>query len=119
MAQIISFEKMSVKKAIDNRLGFDQLEFEILITVMRYLFAYMEDECDNPFEVIHLNASIKELMSGSQERFAHVYVELMKYWELDGIDWKEIPLDSPFETFQTVEDLCLYMDKKISDKISS
>lgn len=117
MAQIINFEKMSVKKAVNDRLGFDQLEYEILVTVMRYIYAYMEEEVVNPIETIHPKASIAELLGNDRQRFAHVYVDLMKYWELENVEWEEIPMDKEFEVFDTVESLCVYLDKKVTEKV--
>lgn len=116
MAEIINFEKLTIKNIVNKQLGFSQLEFEILLTVIRYLYAYMEKELDDPIDEIHPHASIEELFGGNRERFAHAFVELLKYWELDSITWNEIPLNKGFETFKKVEDLCLFVEEKLMKK---
>lgn len=115
MAQIINFDKLTIKNVVKKQFGVNQLEFEILLTVIRFLYAYMEDEMDDPIEQINPNASIEDLFNGDRERFANSYVELMKYWEITDIGWNEIPLNKEFEMFRKVEDLCLYVERKVME----
>lgn len=113
MAKVINFEKLAIQNIVNKQLGFQQLEFEILLTVIRYVYAFMDKELDDPIEHIHPKCRLDELFEGSRERFAHAFTELMNYWEIDNLSWDEIPIHQEFEKFKTVEDLCLFLESKV------
>lgn len=116
MAQIINFEKLTIQNIVNKQLGFQQLEFEILLTVIRYVYAYMQKELDDPIEYIHPKSRLDELFEGDQTRFAYAFAELIRYWEIEMESIKEISLKKEFEIFETVEDLCLFLEQKITKK---
>lgn len=116
MAKIINFEKLTIQNIVNKQLGFQQLEFEILLTVIRYVYTYMEQQLEDPIEHIHPKCLLEELFEGNAQRFAYAFAELLKYWEISELSWDEIPLNKEFETFRTIEDLCLFLERKISEK---
>lgn len=116
MAKIINFEKLAIQNIVNKQLGFQQLEFEILLTVIRYVYAYMDQELEDPIEHIHPKFRLDELFEGDTQRFAYAFAELLKYWEIKDLSWDEIPLNKEFETFRTIEDLCLFLERKIMEK---
>ena len=113
MAEIINFEKLAIKKLVKNRLAVDEMKMEILITVIRFVYAYVEKELNDPLEAINPQADLYDLYDGDRFRFAHTFVELIKYWEIGEINWQDLPYENEFENFKKVEDLCVFIEEKI------
>lgn len=116
MAQIIDFEKLTIKNMIDKHLGFNQMEFEILITVVKYLYAYMDIDLNDPIDEIHPNAYTSDLFEGDSTQFLQALFSLFKYWDLLEEVKEDFPINNEFEVFSTVEELCLFIEEKIIEK---
>lgn len=116
MVQVYNFEKKMIKNVINKKMGFGRLEYEILLTAMKYIYTYMERELEDPIGEIHPASSTEELFDGNNQRFAYAFIEISKYWEIEFENLSEIPFNREFEAFPTVESLCLFFEDKIMRK---
>ena len=117
MTKIINFEKMRMRNLLKKHTSNNSelLESEILLSVIRFIYNHSE-VVENPFDEIQPNASLHKLLSGNSARFAAVFVDLVKYWEIGPLNKSEIPYDSEFKEFETVEHLCIYVHEKLINK---
>jgi hypothetical protein len=113
MAEIINFEKLTINKMVEKNFAFNQLEFEILLTVIKFIYAYIPAEFDRPMEQIQPTSNIEMLFEGDSIRFLNAFAKLMNYWEITSVVEEELPEGKELNTFETIEDLCVFVEGKV------
>jgi hypothetical protein len=121
MTKIYEFQqyKNYIKNKLNKKMEAEKtLAFEILFSITKYIYLHMEIKPEHMFETITVSASTSELFNDNRGRFATAFVELIEHWNLGPLPEEEIPMDKEFETFPTVEDLCLFVEEKLTKKSS-
>lgn len=113
MAHIIDFQKHLMKKTLKNDVLRDEVEFEIALTVAKYIYAYMQEKFDDPLDVITFNASTSQLFKGERNRFTAALLEIFEYWEIDITEENVELFDNEFELFPTVEEICSFLERRV------
>lgn len=113
MAHIIDFQKHLMKKTIKKEIPKDEVEFEIALTVAKYIYAYMQEKFDDPLDVITFNASTTDLFKGERNRFTAALLEIFEYWEIDITEESVEIFDNEFELFPTVETVCSFVETHV------
>ncbi|QST02321.1 hypothetical protein IMZ31_22995 (plasmid) [Pontibacillus sp. ALD_SL1] len=119
MAEIIQFEKKFINKTIKKHFFGDQLECEILFTVIKYLFLWMPEhkkDTQDRMEALRPEVRIRDLFENDSESFLNAYLNLIEYWELAVDQSNALPVESELDHFETVEDLCLFLEGRILEK---
>lgn len=114
MTQIIDFQKHLLKNSIKKEIPSNEIEFEIALTVAKYIYSYMQERFDDPLDVVTYHASTEELFNGDRNRFTASLLEIFAYWEIDlGEEQLEL-FDNEFELFPSVESVCLFVEKHVA-----
>lgn len=115
--EFITFEEYKLKRFLKlTGMTNQQTEVEILLSVIRFLYAFMENELDDPFGEIHPSKKIDDLFNGNQKRKTFAYKEILHYWEIDSPRTFLYLFNKGIENIYTVSDLFLYVEQQIIDK---
>jgi len=104
-------KKLNKKLATENKLAFD-----ILFSITKFIYLHMEIKPEHMFDSIKVLSSTEELFKKDRARFAAAFVDIVQHWKLGPLPEEEIPMDCEFETFPTVEHLCVFVEEKIAKK---
>ncbi|KHE67555.1 hypothetical protein [Halobacillus sp. BBL2006] len=113
MAKVFDFEYYRMKKLVEKRFRSRGLVFEVYMSTVEFVHYYIEPSYDNPVEHLTTDVSLKHLYDGNRDRFIATFSALVKYWEIEPMPHKELPIDREFEMFPTLGDLCKYIEKRV------
>ena len=113
MTQIIDFQKHLLRNSIKKEIPNDEIEYEIAITVAKYIYNYMQEKFEHPLDVITFHASTSELFKGDRNRFTAALLQILEYWDIDLEDEPIKLFDEEFEVFPTVESVCLFIEEHV------
>jgi len=117
MAKVYNFEQI-VKNKLNKTIKKEhEIDFEILVSIIKFIYIHMENRPNDIFENITPVSMTQELFKGDRNRFAAAFVDMIEYWNLGPLPEEEIPMDEEFERYPTVEDLCMFVDEKINKKM--
>lgn len=113
MAEIYDFNqfKKNMQKKVKKE---ESIEMDILLSVMKEIYMHMVEQPDDIFDAIDIASKTEDLLSHDRSRFAAMFVGLVEYWNIGPLSEEEIPMDEEFERFPTVEDLCVFIDEKLT-----
>lgn len=114
MGKIIDFDRAKTYRQMKETTGEKGVIYEIYLTVVKYVYQYIPMEFDNPVDELNTESKLQDLYEGDQDRFAMTFAELMDYWQLTPLDYQDIPHNQEFEVFETIGDLCLFIEKRIN-----
>jgi len=116
-SKLVTFKEFELKRILKlTGMTNLQTEVEILLSVIRCLYAYMEYEFDDPFGEIHPSREIDDLFNGNQKRKTFAYKEILEYWEIDSPRTSLYLFNKGIENIYTVSDLCIFVEQQITDK---
>ncbi|SDJ76110.1 hypothetical protein [Sediminibacillus albus] len=114
MGDLIDFEQKKTKKKLKEIAHAKGIVYEIYLSVVKYVYKYADSEMTNTSEYLTTEASLAALYKGDRDRFAATLKELANYWELDPPPQKEVPYNREFDAFQTIGDLCEFIEQKVN-----
>jgi len=115
--KFITFEEFKLKRFLKlTGMTNQQTEVEILLSVIRSLYTFMENKLDDPFEEIHPSKKIDDLFNRNQERKTFAYEDILHYWKIDSPRTSLYLFNKGIENIYTVSDLCLFVEHQIIDK---
>ncbi len=111
MGELIDFEKRRAKKELKDSAGNKGVIYEIYLAVVKYVNEHLQEEYEKPIENLNTKTHLRLVYQGDHERFQSALKELLDYWEIPQHYITDIPDGEEFEVFQTVGDLCTFIDK--------
>lgn len=119
MTNVVNFNEYKEKKGVQENVKDMSQVHEIYISVIRYVYCYMQAELESPLEQIHPTHSLKELFDGNKSSLFMTLMELSSFWNVsmdDGIEYSGtngIETDL-FMIYPTVHSLCEKVEEKIN-----
>lgn len=111
MGELINFEKRRARKELKNNVGNKGVIYEIYLTVVKYINEHLQEEYEKPVENLNTKTHLRVVYQGDHERFQLTLKELLDYWDLPLESISHISFGREFEVFETVGDLCTFIDK--------
>ncbi|QHE51933.1 hypothetical protein [Pontibacillus sp. HMF3514] len=111
MGELIDFEKRRAKKELKDSAGNKGIVYEIYLAVVKYVNEHLQEEYEKPIENLNTKTHLRLVYQGDYERFQSTLNELLEYWEIPKSYVTHIPDGEEFEVFETVGDLCTFIDK--------
>ncbi len=111
MGELIDFEKRRARKELKDSVGNKGIIYEIYLAVVKYINEHLQEEYEKPVENLNTKTHLRFVYQGDHERFQSTLKELMDYWDLSHDYIMHIPAGEEFDVFETVGDLCSFIDK--------
>ncbi|MFC0522158.1 hypothetical protein ACFFGV_00960 [Pontibacillus salicampi] len=117
MGEIIDFEIRRARRELKRYTDQKGIAYEIYLSVVRYVNAHLERPFDKPVEQLNTETPIEFIYGGNEERLMETFVELSQYWNLEDAVYDRIHAhhDNIFSVFETIGDLCIYIEKRVNN----
>lgn len=111
MGELIDFEKQRARKELKDHVGNKGIIYEIYLAVVKYVNEHLQEGYENPVENLNTKTHLRFVYQGDLERFQSTLNKLIDYWDLPPDYVSHIPSGDEFEVFETVGDLCSFIDR--------
>lgn len=114
MKKILNFDKARIKKIVQENFNSADVRYEILISVKRFIYSYIEAEYKYPTQDIKIEDQTVLHFDADEERFVLALQDIFDYWGLEHFPEFQTKQGKLFETFPTVESIAVYVLEKLS-----
>lgn len=116
MGEIIDFETRRARKEVKNTAGEKGVIYEIYLSVVKYVNEQLREEYDNPVENLNTKTYLYLVYQGDEDRFLSSFTNLLDYWDLNHTYLHDIPSGKEFEKFNTIGDICSFIEQRVRQK---
>ncbi|SDL80002.1 hypothetical protein SAMN05216244_0801 [Sediminibacillus halophilus] len=114
MGNLIDFDQKRTKKRMKELAQSKGIVYEIYLIVVKYVYKYADKERVDASDFLTTEASLSYLFAGDRNKFRQAYDELMRYWDLTNVYNRDVMEGKEFQQFNTIGDLCFYIEEKVN-----
>lgn len=108
MAAVYDFSYYRARRLVKDRMKDKGLIYEVYLSTVQFVYENLWRNHQDGMEFLTTHSDLRELFKGDEQKFAATFMLINKYWELE-----PVVCQGMFDQFQTIGDVCHYIEKKV------